>query len=348
MTATVSARTGAVMACSYDDFPVPQGAVDLRGDGAPPPAAVTAALAALGPAAWQADGYGDVAGDPGLRALLGDVFGVPAEQVIVTAGGSEALHLALLCTTDRGDTVLLPRPAFPGFDELARLAGLHVRHYPVPGPIPASSPAVTATLVCTPHNPTGVVTGPGDLPHRTGWTIWDACHMPLTGPPLTELRGRLTGTDVVIFSLSKLLRLPGARIGCLIARDRDLITAAVAAKTHLSMSTSRPAQRLAAAVLAAPSIRTEITARHHAVAAAHHRIAVALAGTGAFTVCRADAGTHLFATAIDGIDAWKQLAAAGVVGLPGTVFHAPARTVRLCVSQPGPVLDTAVAALQTW
>ncbi|MFE9328527.1 pyridoxal phosphate-dependent aminotransferase [Nocardia sp. NPDC052278] len=261
------------------------------------------------------------------------------DQVLVTAGGSEALFLALTCTTDHGDTVQIPRPAFPGFEELARLAGLRVMPYPVPGPVPARGHE--PLLLCTPHNPTGVHTTPTAANSGAGWVIWDISHMSVTGGHIAKFTAALGELDIIVFSLSKLLRLPGVRVGCLVARDTDLLAAATRTKTHLSMCTSRLGQDLAQRVLAAPATATDLDLRMALFGQLRTRMLDAVAASDNLTAAPAVDGTHLYLQTVDGSHGWQLPADAGVVGLPGVVFNGSSSAVRLCIAQPREVIDEA-------
>lgn len=342
--ATVSRRAAATIAYHYDDFPAGLSDVDLRGDNSPPLRTTVAVLERFTPTVQHTAGYGDVAGDQRLRALLGELFGMPAANVVVTVGGSEALQLALTCVTDHGDAIWLPRPTFPGHDQLAQLLGLRRRHYDVPGPLPERLDAAPL-LVCTPHNPTGVTTATNMVDRRPGWTIWDVAHASLTGRDLYAIRGMLTATGIVVFSLSKLLRLPGLRVGCLVTADQALAATAAVVKTHLSMSVDQLAQHVAAQVLADPGTRPELADRARHIAGLRRRIVNAAAASRALTAFPAMDGTHVLLRARDGADAWRRLRGAGVIGLPGTVFNTGADTVRLCVAQPVDVIVEAANRL---
>jgi len=50
-------------------------------------------------------------------------FSVVPDEVIVTSGASEALHLALHALIDKGDEVLVPDPCFVSYLPLTRMAG---------------------------------------------------------------------------------------------------------------------------------------------------------------------------------------------------------------------------------
>lgn len=337
-TPALSRRIQRVIAYGYNDFGVRAGQLDLRGDNMP-------ALEPLAvPAHADVADYGEIAGDAALRGRLAALFGVGSEQVLITTGGSEALTLALLCVADHGAPVRIPRPGFPGFEQLAGLWGLAVTPYAVPGPVPqrGGDPLV----VCTPHNPTGVVTVPQEAGAGIGWVIWDLSHTSPAADLLTGFTSRLNRADIVVFSLSKLLRLPGARVGCLIATDPDLIAAAVRAKTHLSMSTSRPGQNAALRVLTNPATVGELARRTVQLGVRREAILDAVMGCDGLRVDPAVDGTHIYVHTLDGSDAWQRLHAVGIVGIPGPVFHGASSAVRLCIAQPSEVIAEAATRIR--
>jgi aminotransferase len=74
--------------------------------------------------------YTPNAGLPELRELIAEYllsrFNLryePANQIIVTVGGSEAIDLALRALIEPGDEVLIPEPCFVSYSPLAYLAG---------------------------------------------------------------------------------------------------------------------------------------------------------------------------------------------------------------------------------
>ncbi|WP_138007454.1 pyridoxal phosphate-dependent aminotransferase [Halalkalirubrum salinum] len=92
-------------------------------------------------------------------------------NVIATAGGSEALHIALEAHVDAGEEVIIPDPGFVSYDALTKLAGGE----PVPVPLrddltidpEAIEAAITentaAFVVNSPGNPTGAVSPKEDI-----------------------------------------------------------------------------------------------------------------------------------------------------------------------------------------
>jgi aspartate aminotransferase len=91
------------------------------------------------------------------------------EQVVVTAGGAQALAAVFAATVVPGDEVLLPDPGFPNFRMLAMLHGARVVTYPLdpctgfhPDPDQIRrllGPRTRLLVLNSPSNPTGAVLG---------------------------------------------------------------------------------------------------------------------------------------------------------------------------------------------
>jgi aspartate aminotransferase len=124
----------------------------------------------------EADAYTTNKGRLDLREAIAekhtrDGFAVDPENVIATAGGSEALHILMEAHVDPGDEVVVPDPGFVAYEALTHVAGGD----PVPVGLredltmdPAAvEDAITedtvAFVVCSPANPTGAVQSPTDM-----------------------------------------------------------------------------------------------------------------------------------------------------------------------------------------
>ncbi|WP_423751568.1 pyridoxal phosphate-dependent aminotransferase [Salinirarus marinus] len=140
-----------------------------------PDHARTAAVDAV--EAGKADGYTGNKGIQSLREAIAakherdNGLDIDPGDVVATAGGSEALHVALEAHVEPGDEVVIPDPGFVSYDALTKLAG----GTPVPVPVrddltidPAAvEEAITddtaAFVVNSPGNPTGAVSSPADV-----------------------------------------------------------------------------------------------------------------------------------------------------------------------------------------
>ncbi len=127
--------------------------------------------------AGDTDAYTGNKGIEALREAIADKHArdqgieVAPGDVIATAGGSEALHLAMEAHVDAGQEVLIPDPGFVAYDALTKLAGGE----PVPVPLredltidPAAIEAAitddtAAFVVNSPGNPTGTVSSEEDV-----------------------------------------------------------------------------------------------------------------------------------------------------------------------------------------
>ncbi|MBN1195274.1 MAG: pyridoxal phosphate-dependent aminotransferase [Methanomicrobiaceae archaeon] len=74
-------------------------------------------------------GYTPNAGIPELRTAIADKLkrenglSYGPDRILVSAGGSEALHLAMMALVNEGDRVLVPDPGFVSYAPLASIAG---------------------------------------------------------------------------------------------------------------------------------------------------------------------------------------------------------------------------------
>jgi aspartate aminotransferase len=143
-------------------------------DFATPPHVVQAAKDALDAGDTR---YTAVAGTARLRAAAALHFqrdlgiAVPPEQIIVSAGGKQAIFHALLATLDPADEVLIPSPWWVSYPEIVRFAGAAVVDLPTdaaggfritPDQLAAAiTPATRWLLLNSPGNPTGA-TYPAD------------------------------------------------------------------------------------------------------------------------------------------------------------------------------------------
>lgn len=146
--------------------------------------------------------------------------GCDSEAVIPTAGGSEALRLAIATTLSPGETAVVPAPSFAEYAREVRLAGGEP-HFVAHDEVTDVDPTEHAlAIVCTPNNPTGELTSPPELREfaqrcrEAGTTLLvDEAFLEFTTAP--SLAGE-PGV-VVARSLTKAFGLPGLRVGFAVA-----------------------------------------------------------------------------------------------------------------------------------
>ncbi|MBS0545655.1 MAG: pyridoxal phosphate-dependent aminotransferase [Proteobacteria bacterium] len=301
-------------------------------------------------------------GLPALREAIArfyrDRFGadVAPERIIVTAGASGALMLALAATTDPGDEWLLPDPGYPSNRHLVRsfegvARGLPVdaasRYQPTPGQVASAwGPRTRGLMVATPSNPTGTLLS-GDeieaLHHvthtRRGLLLVDEIYQGLTyGVDASTALSRKalnTADDLfVVNSFSKYFGMTGWRLGWLVAPQGYVRTLEKLAQ-HFFIAPSTPAQHAALAAFA-PSTLEILEQRRHEFAERRDTLLPALCDIG-FTIAAEPQGAfYIYADVSPLADDAEALARrlieeAGVAATPGIDFgdHLPRRHLRI-------------------
>jgi N-succinyldiaminopimelate aminotransferase len=262
---------------------VATGSVNL-GQGFPdypgPPEVLDVARAAIGTAADQ---YPPGPGTPELRAAVAahverfrGLSYDPADEVLVTAGATEALAAALLALVEPGDEVVLFEPMYDSYAAGIAMAGGVARPVPLRPPADtagswtfdpadlraAITPRTRLLLVNTPHNPTGKVFTAAELAlvaeHAAAHDllvltdevyehlVFDgARHLSLAGLP--GMRER----TLVVSSAGKTFNVTGWKIGWVYG-PAGLVSAVRTAKQFLTYVNGGPFQPAVAAGLGLP------------------------------------------------------------------------------------------------
>jgi aspartate aminotransferase len=188
-----------------------------------------------------------------------DIF-VDSEDIIVTTGGSEALSFAMGTIMDTDDEIIIPEPFYANYNGFATAAGVNVR--PIASSIdnnfalpPISrfeeliTPKTKAILICNPGNPTGYLYSREEI-HQLAelvkkhdlFLVADEVYREFTYDgrehySILQVEG-LEQHAIVVDSVSKRYSMCGARIGCLISKNKAVIdTAMKFAQARLSPPT---------------------------------------------------------------------------------------------------------------
>ena len=198
--------------------------------------------------------YSHSAGFDSYRAKLAVSYqkiGLPIhkEDIIVTTGGSEALLFALGSTMDAGDEIIIPEPFYANYNGFATASGVKV--VPVISTIdtgfalpPISefekliTPKTKAILICNPGNPTGYLYSQeeilklaeivkkhdlfliADEVYREFIYDGDKHYSVMNVPGLEE-------HAIMIDSVSKRYSMCGARIGCIVSKNKEVMATAM-------------------------------------------------------------------------------------------------------------------------
>ena len=221
--------------------------------------------------------YTSNAGIPELRRAIADTlerdFAVPTrpDDVLVTTGGMEALHLAVLSTIAPGDELLIPSPGWPNYWMQARLADGVPREVPMPEStgfdldpdrvIEAMGPDTGAVMLCRPSNPTGrvydadavraVVEAAAD---HDAYVIADEVYLGLTyDGDRRGIAGLVDDPDHVLTvgSCSKRYAMTGWRLGWLAGTDA-VVDEATKVRESTTACASSVAQHAALAAITGP------------------------------------------------------------------------------------------------
>lgn len=183
------------------------------------------------------------------------------DDILITTGGSEALQIVFNCILDNGDEVIIPEPFYPNYNTMVNTCGASIHpvhtkpeegyHYADRAKIEEAITPHTRAIVCTnPGNPTGCVLTPEEMRMMVDiakehdlFIIGDEAYREFVyaGEPLQSLGEFFEDAAenvIVIDTVSKRFSACGARIGCIISRNRELIGEALKyCQARLSVAT---------------------------------------------------------------------------------------------------------------
>jgi len=209
--------------------------------------------------------YSGASGGEKLRAAIGEMQGVGAEQVQVFTGAAEALLILFFLAAEPGANVILPFPTYPPMAVIPRLLGIETRFYHLrrengfgvdPDEIRKLADDKTKLLlVNSPHNPTGATLSDAEMrvlhdfaAGRGIQFVSDEVYHPIYHGRETNSAARLPHA-VVLGSFSKSLSASGLRVGWMVERDRARLRQYVDARGYFTISNTPLGEGLAVAAL---------------------------------------------------------------------------------------------------
>lgn len=185
---------------------------------------------------------------------------VNADEIIVTTGGSEALMFAMGSITDPGDEVIIPEPFYANYNGFATASGVNIipikssieNNFALP-PISDFEAVISektkAIILCNPGNPTGYLYTKEEIEQLAEIALkhdlfivadevyrefaYDGVkhHSIMSIPKLAQ-------NAIMVDSVSKRYSMCGARIGCLVSKNPEVMkTAMKFAQARLSPPT---------------------------------------------------------------------------------------------------------------
>ncbi len=198
--------------------------------------------------------YSHSAGNISYRKKLVEYYKVQnihitPNDIIVTAGASEALLFAMQSCMDEGDEIIIPEPFYANYNGFATNSGINV--VPIKSEIedgfalpPISkfekviSEKTKAIMICNPNNPTGYLYNEEELKTLRELALKydlflfadevyrEFCYDGNKHTSVMELEG-LDENVILIDSVSKRYSACGFRIGCVISKNKEFMRTAL-------------------------------------------------------------------------------------------------------------------------
>ncbi len=198
--------------------------------------------------------YSHSAGFESYRNKLADFYqhqGLPVDSadIIITTGGSEALLFAIGSTMDHDDEIIIPEPFYANYNGFSTASGVRVvpvistidTGFALP-PIADFEKLITqktkAILICNPGNPTGYLYSKEEMEQLAAlvkkydlFLIADEVYREFTYDGdmhhSVMIMPGLEQHAIMIDSVSKRYSMCGARIGCIVSKNKELMATAM-------------------------------------------------------------------------------------------------------------------------
>lgn len=197
--------------------------------------------------------YSHSAGNESYRRKLAEYYkrvgiSVSHSDIIITAGGSEAIVFAFMSCLDPGDEIIIPEPFYANYNGFAIMAGVSV--VPIPSSIDTGfalppiddfekviTPRTKGIVVCNPNNPTGYLYSADEMAHlrtlcikHNLYLFSDEAYREFCYGGKHVSAMHLEGMEehaVLMDTISKRYSACGARIGAFVTKNRALYDTAM-------------------------------------------------------------------------------------------------------------------------
>lgn len=198
--------------------------------------------------------YSHSAGFASYRTKLAAYYekqGIPvkAEDIIITTGGSEALLFTMGSIADMGDEVIIPEPFYANYNGFATSSGVNVvpvtasfdEGFALP-PVSEFEKRITdktkAIIICNPGNPTGYLYTKEEMEQLAAlakkhdlFLVADEVYREFAyeGKKHHSVLNEegIEENAIMIDSVSKRYSMCGARIGCVVSKNKEFMTTAM-------------------------------------------------------------------------------------------------------------------------
>lgn len=198
--------------------------------------------------------YSKSEGDFELRNKISDYYSkinihIDESQVIVTSGASEALLFTIGSIMDPDDELIIPEPFYANYNGFSAANGVNI--VPIFSSIENNfelpkiqeferliTPKTKAILICNPNNPTGYVYSHNEIKTLVDivkkhnlFLIADEVYREFTYDNTSHTSilkfNEINENAIIIDSVSKRYSMCGARIGCIISKNKEFISTAM-------------------------------------------------------------------------------------------------------------------------
>jgi aspartate aminotransferase len=198
--------------------------------------------------------YSHSAGIESYRRKLADYYkkvGINIEytDLIITTGGSEAIGFAFSSALNPGDEVIIPEPYYANYNAFAKVAGVVLvpifSHIDTGFALPpiadfekVITPKTKGIAICNPNNPTGYLYSKEELDTLAAlvkkYDLYlfsdevyrEFCYDGNEHFSAMNLKG-IEENVIMVDSVSKRYSACGVRIGCIVSRNKELMTTAL-------------------------------------------------------------------------------------------------------------------------
>lgn len=189
-------------------------------------------------------------GSESYRQKLSDYYKrngiiVSKDDILVTTGASEALLFTIACITDPHDEIIIPEPFYANYNSFAIAEGVNVVPITTTLEEKFALPAIAkfeelitaktkAIVICNPGNPTGVVYSKEEIEQLKElvvkhdlFLIADEVYREFVYDGESHhsilLEKGMEANAIMIDSISKRFSMCGARIGCVVSKNQELL-----------------------------------------------------------------------------------------------------------------------------
>ena len=176
-------------------------------------------------------------------------YEITPNDILVTVGGSEAITIAMQTCVNEGDEIIIPEPFYANYNGFACMSNVvikpilsHIENGFALPPISEFEKLITdktkAIIICNPNNPTGYLYSEEELNALKELCLKydlflfsdeayrEFCYDGRTFVSPMHLKG-LDQNVVIMDTVSKRYSACGARLGCLITKNKEVIASAL-------------------------------------------------------------------------------------------------------------------------